>query len=75
MKRFWFSNKLGQTSVEYILMVAVMSTIGFSIMKIVKERIFEDADSCTETSKSLVCMFQGLYERRDFVYFTILRTL
>jgi hypothetical protein len=70
-----FSNKLGQTSVEYILMIAVMSTIGFSIMKIVKERILQDADTCTETSKSLICMFQGLYDRRDFVYFTILRTL
>lgn len=74
MKKFLLSNKLGQTSVEYILMVAVMSTIGFSIMKIVKERILQDADKCTESSKSLVCMFQTLYDRRDFVYFTILRT-
>ena len=73
MKRFLKSED-GQTAVEYVLLIAVMATIAFSIMKIAKERLLADADNCTESSKSMVCMFKGLYDRRDFVYFTIMRT-
>jgi len=73
MKRFLKSED-GQTAVEYVLLIAVMATIAFSIMKIAKERLLADADNCTESSKSMICMFKGIYERRDFVYFTIMRT-
>ncbi|RLA62591.1 MAG: hypothetical protein DRQ88_08170 [Epsilonproteobacteria bacterium] len=64
----------GQTAVEYILLIAVMSTIAFSIMKIAKERLLADADNCSPESKSMVCLFKNLYDKRDFVYFTIMRT-
>ena len=48
-------SKSGQTSVEYILLVLVMVTIGMTLFGRIKGWMAGEADNCTPQSTSLSC--------------------
>lgn len=48
-------NEKGQTSVEYILLVAAMAAVIFSIFSGLKDRILPGATPCPDADKSLGC--------------------
>ncbi|WP_372655604.1 hypothetical protein [Halobacteriovorax sp.] len=66
------SNK-GQTSVEYVMLIAVMVTIMGSVLQIVKSSILGDAQNCAPNSTAIVCSFQRSFNVEDLRYFTIKR--
>lgn len=57
------SNK-GQVAVEYILLTVVVMVITMSIMKTVKENMFEDGE-CPPDSKKLGCVLQNIVKIPD----------
>lgn len=71
-----FMNKNGQTSVEYVLMLAVVVLITLTTLGKVKDYMVGQEDCPNE---SLVCRFLsdggliGNYFRGDYQYFTIRR--
>ncbi|WP_290730974.1 class III signal peptide-containing protein [Halobacteriovorax sp. JY17] len=66
------SNK-GQTSVEYIMLIAVMVTIMGSVLGTVRSAILGDARNCAPDSKAIVCSFERSFNVEDLRYFTIKR--
>ena len=66
------SNK-GQTSVEYVMLIAVMVTIMGSVLQTVKSSILGDARQCSPTSTAIVCSFERSFNVEDLRYFTIKR--
>ncbi|MCB9060784.1 MAG: class III signal peptide-containing protein [Halobacteriovoraceae bacterium] len=66
------SNKKGQTSVEYIFIIAIVSAIIFSVAKNLRSAFIEQKGQCTEKSTSLTCMVDRLFYGRDnFRYYVI----
>ena len=63
----------GQTAVEYILLLAVMTLIFISVFGIIKSRVLAGADNCTPEQKSLVCYFHRLFDHGQFRYFRLVR--
>lgn len=51
----------GQTSVEYILMVAAMIAVMSSVFGVIKERFVGD-DSCPTPQESLMCRLNSLWK-------------
>ncbi len=71
-------SKTGQTSVEYILLVSVIMTMLFGVTKQIRGFLFDDADNCTQGSKSLVCKLENSFkfgggEGQGFRFFTLRR--
>ena len=66
-------NGRGQTSVEYILLVAVVVIVLFSVFSIVKERVLAGAENCVPGQKSLVCQFHRIFSDSEFRYFRLVR--
>ncbi|WP_127716222.1 Flp family type IVb pilin [Halobacteriovorax sp. HLS] len=63
----------GQTSVEYVLMIAVVVTMLMSVMDIVKTSILGEAKNCAPQSKAIICTFERAFNFEDLRYFTIRR--
>ncbi|ATH07998.1 hypothetical protein BIY24_08545 [Halobacteriovorax marinus] len=63
----------GQTSVEYVMLIAVMVTIMGSVLQTVKSSILGDARNCAPNSTAIVCSFQRSFNIEDLRYFTIRR--
>ena len=51
----------GQTSVEYILMLAVVALMATKVFGWVREGLLEDAGNCTRASTSLICQLEGIW--------------
>lgn len=68
-------NDKGQSAIEYVLLVAAMAAILFSIMGYVKNKMV--ATDCAVNGDSLGCRIQGIYStigtNNNFRYFTIRR--
>ena len=65
----------GQTSVEYILLFAVVIIMTLALMQQIKDRIIGDIDNCESNNQSIGCKIKaafptGGYER--FIRFRIL---
>ncbi len=60
-----FNNKSGQAAVEYLLLVAAMSIIIFSLSQRVRDYFLADAQNCNASSKSLTCALQKILSRED----------
>ena len=67
------NNNKGQTSVEYVLMVAVVITMLMSVMGIVRTAILGDAANCVPQSKAIICTFERAFSFQDLRYFSIRR--
>ncbi len=50
------NNDHGQTSVEYILLLAAMITIITSILSSVRNRLIANQDTCLDTNQSIGCV-------------------
>ncbi len=72
MKFFKQLGKSGQTSVEYILLIAVVVVMINTVMQRVKEYVFAEQDNCTSESKSLVCKYERLLKQDQFRRFTLI---
>lgn len=71
-----FKGSRGQTSVEYILLVAAMSAIIFSILSGLRDRIIPRITPCPETDVSLGCQLSRIVSSMgtadpNFRYFRI----
>lgn len=49
------NNEDGQTAVEYILMIAVVSILIFSAMNRIRDRLIAQVNPCPEEDRSLGC--------------------
>ncbi len=58
----------GQTAVEYIMLVAVLSVLAMSILGRFKNWILAP---CEINSSSITCMFENILGNTDFIYFTL----
>lgn len=67
------NNEKGQTSVEYVLMIAVVVTLLMSIMGIVRTAILGDAKNCSPQSTAIICTFERAFNMDDLRFFTIRR--
>jgi uncharacterized protein (UPF0333 family) len=67
------NNNKGQTSVEYVLMIAVVITMLMSVMDIVKTSILGDSKNCQPQSKAIICTFERAFNFQDLRYFSIRR--
>ena len=67
------NNNKGQTSVEYVLMIAVVVTMLMSVMGIVRTAILGDTKNCTPDSKAIICSFERAFSFQDLRYFSIRR--
>ncbi len=57
-----FINKdIGQTSVEYILLIVVIVSIIFSAFHLIKKEFLADAGNCSNSSTSLICQLEGVW--------------
>ena len=65
--------KKGQTAVEYILLIAVMALVIFSVFSIIKEKVLAGAENCTPGQRSLICQFHKVFSKNDFRYWRLLR--
>ncbi len=66
-------NQRGQTSVEYILMVAAIVAIMSSVFGIVRDRFVGDGN-CPSPDASLMCRMNALWKSEDplvFKYFPL----
>jgi hypothetical protein len=64
----------GQTSIEYVMMMAVVVALAVSIMGIVRERVLGPGGECPPGDKSILCSFENIFNRTDgFRYFSIKR--
>ena len=61
------NNNKGQTSVEYVLMIAVVITMLMSVMGIVRTAILGDTKNCTPQSKAIICTFERLEQEDLFL--------
>lgn len=62
----------GQTAVEYLLLLLVISIIAFALMKKLNEKLLGDAGDCTQGGDSLICQIQALMNAEgNFKYFRI----
>lgn len=59
--KYRYRNQNGQTSVEYILMVAAMIAVMASVFGIIKERFVGDG-SCPTPEASLMCRLNSLWK-------------
>ena len=50
---------VGQTSVEYIFLIAVIISIMFSAFQLLKEKVLADIGNCSRASTSLICQFEN----------------
>ena len=70
-----FLGSKGQTAIEYILLVAAMSAIIFSIMGYIRDSMV--SEDCGANPDSLGCKIQGIYgsigTSNNFRYFTVRR--
>ena len=81
LSKFLKHNESGQTSVEYILMLAVMVTLITSLMGIAKDRILGNVENCGAGTASLACSLQRIVNfgsnpgdtENNFRYFTLRR--
>jgi Flp pilus assembly pilin Flp len=70
------NDQSGQTAIEYVLLLVVVSTLVTAVAGNIKEYFLADAGNCTAQSKSLVCTFETQFEKvglADFRYFTVMR--
>lgn len=58
----------GQTAVEYIMLLAVMTVLATSILTRFKNWILAP---CSLNSASITCMFEEILGNKEFTYFTI----
>ena len=58
----------GQAAVEYLMLVAVMAVIGFSILMRFKKWMLAD---CNVNRNSIMCLFHKIYGESNFLYFTL----
>ena len=63
----------GQTAVEYILLLAVIAIVVFSVFSIIKERVLAGAENCTPGQRSLICQFHRIFSASEFRYFRLIR--
>ena len=61
----------GQTSVEYIFMLAVSAVLVKSASGIIQDRLIGDAGKCTKQSESILCKFENITNFGNFRYFTL----
>lgn len=64
----------GQTSVEYILMVAALVAVMSSIFGIVRERFIGDGQ-CNGANQSLMCRINGIWNADNPMVFKTYRFL
>ncbi len=73
MKKFR-SSELGQTSVEYILMLVVVVALMFTVMGMVRNFLVTESGECNPGDQALVCKVQGLFGNDPkYRYFTLPR--
>ena len=63
-------NEKGQTAVEYVMMLAVITVLATSFMKRVSGWVM---DPCSVNPRSLNCMFEKVLGNTKFRYFTLRR--
>lgn len=68
-----YNGERGQVAVEYVLLLAVVTTILFSLMGQVKGYLLADQGACTASSKSVVCQFEKMLSFNSFRSFRIFR--
>jgi hypothetical protein len=62
----------GQTAIEYLLLLLVVATVGFALMKKLNEKLVGNAGDCTQGGDSLICKIQSLMNAEgNFKYFRI----
>lgn len=59
-----YKNQRGQTSVEYVLMIAAIVAVMFSVFGIFKDRFVGDGN-CPTPQASLMCRLNSLWEADD----------
>ena len=57
-------NQKGQTSIEYVLMIAAIVAIMSSVFGLVRERFVGDGQ-CVAASESLMCRLNNLWQSGD----------
>jgi Flp pilus assembly pilin Flp len=68
-----FKNQRGQTSVEYVLMIAAIVAVMASVFGIIKDRFVGDAN-CPTPDTSMMCRLNSLWRSDDpsvFKYFPL----
>ena len=65
----------GQTSVEYLLLIVMVSFLVSSIYPRLKARLLSDDGTCTGpgAATSIVCIANSLWTNGSFRYFRVLR--
>ena len=67
-------NQEGQTAVEYILLLMVMSFLIFSVLGIVRDRFMGDPNNCEGQPKpSIICIMSGKFTNSNWKYFPLSR--
>lgn len=66
-------SSLGQTSLEYILMLIVVVVLVKSATGIIQAALLGDKGQCTDQSTSMICKFENLTNFGDFRYFILKR--
>ncbi|MDH5581041.1 MAG: hypothetical protein OEY33_03980 [Bdellovibrionales bacterium] len=66
--RRMLKSERGQTAVEYIMLLAVMTVLATSILTRFKNWILAP---CEINSNSIICMFEKIVGGTDFIYFTL----
>ncbi|MCK5882129.1 MAG: class III signal peptide-containing protein [Bacteriovoracaceae bacterium] len=72
-KKKHYNGERGQVAVEYVLLLAAVTTILFSLMGQVKIYFLADQGKCKPDSTSIVCSFEKTFSLKSFRRFRILR--
>lgn len=66
-------NELGQVAVEYVILLAAVASIIFTLMGQLKGFLIADQGKCTSSSTSLSCQFERALTLDGFRRFRILK--
>lgn len=65
-------NEIGQVAVEYVLLLAAITAIIFSLMGNLKSYLIADQGRCTPQSQSLSCQFERALTLDGFRRFRVI---
>lgn len=72
MKKIILDEK-GQTAIEYVLLIAVMSVIIFSLMGQIQKMMLGTGGECAQDDSSIICKFKKNLDLTSFKTFTLRR--